>query len=137
MKPSNISKINKMAADVVAKYNLEHPVEIRFIDLTSEVGELGKELLKASNYGSNPQGLIGGNPQGLCDKPQGLSDNPQGLNVTIRKDVSEKIASEIGDVLFSLACIANTLDIDLEDALAGAIDKYHARFTKAGDIGSE
>ncbi|MCL2572592.1 MAG: hypothetical protein FWE11_09335 [Defluviitaleaceae bacterium] len=98
--------LNKMAKDVVEKYNLEHPVEIRFIDLASEIGELGKELLKISNYGK--------------DACQPSSD----------------ISGEIGDVLFSLACIANSLDIDLEDALASAISKYHARFAIAGSISS-
>jgi len=100
------SNINAMAKDVADRYNLECPVEIRFIDLASEVGELGKEILKTSNYGKE-----------AC-KP------------------SASKADEIGDVLFSLACIANTLGVDLEDAMRAAIEKYHARFAKTGDVGS-
>jgi len=95
-----------MAKELVQQYGLEHPIETRFIDLASEVGELGKELLKSSNYGKNP-----------CQS-------------------SESIVNEIGDVLFSLACIANTLDIDMAEAMSAAINKYHARFSKTGDIGS-
>lgn len=36
---------------MVKKYDLETSPELRYIDLTSEMGELGKELLKGSNYG--------------------------------------------------------------------------------------
>jgi len=101
------SKLNKIAKEAADLYSLECPVEIRFIDLASEVGELGKELLKMNNYGKTPRQL------------------------------SPALSGEIGDVLFSLACIANTLEIDLEDAMKGAIEKYHARFAQTGDISSE
>jgi len=95
-----------MAKDVVEKYALECPVEARFIDLTSEVGELGKELLKSNNYGKE-----------ACHPTAAIAD-------------------EIGDVLFSLACIANTLNIDIETAMKFSIEKYHRRFAETGDIGS-
>jgi len=95
-----------MAKEVVDRYNLECPIEIRFIDLASEVGELGKELLKSNDYGKKPH------------------------------KSSPSIADEIGDVLFSLACIANTLGIDMEEAMAAAVEKYHARFVKTGDVSS-
>jgi len=76
------------------------------MDLASEVGELGKALLKASHYGKMP-----------CIS-------------------NENIAEEIGDVIFSLACIANTLDIDLESAMEAAISKYKRRHDISGTIGS-
>ena len=44
--------------------------------------------------------------------------------------------SEIGDVLFSLICIANTLGINLEKSLIDSMEKYQKRFDKKGNIGS-
>ena len=96
-------KVNGM----INKFDLENSVETRFIDLVSEVGELGKEILKGNNYG--------------------------------RKNFSmtNNIESELGDVLFSLVCIANGLNIDLESTLDGVITKYNLRFSKNGNIGSD
>ncbi|HEO64636.1 MAG TPA: nucleotide pyrophosphohydrolase [Spirochaetes bacterium] len=37
------------------------------------------------------------------------------------------IADEIGDILFTLICIANSEDIDLTTSLKGVIDKYNHR----------
>jgi len=102
-----MSCLNNLAREVVEKYNLSHSPEIRFIDLASEVGELGKELLKATNYGKTP--------------------SQPNIN----------IASEIGDILFSLTCIANAFDIDIADALLAATNKYHARFAISGTVGSD
>lgn len=96
-------KINKF----VKKYNLECSNEIRFIDLTSEIGELGKEILKGNDYG--------------------------------RKEFSntDNIESEIGDVLFSLICVANGANISLDKAVESVLRKYENRFLKNGNIGSE
>ena len=32
-------------------YNLECPLELRILDLVSEMGELAKEIIKSTNYG--------------------------------------------------------------------------------------
>lgn len=37
------------------------------------------------------------------------------------------LALEMGDILFILACFANSLDIDLEEAFRGVMDKYRQR----------
>ena len=99
--------IQELVNEMVQKYNLEISPELRYIDLTSEVGELGKEILKATKYGKEE------------------------FNIT------DNTESEIGDVLFSTICIANTLDIDIEQALNGVIKKYEDRFYNKGSIGSE
>ena len=106
MSAMNQPNLNAMAKAVVEKYGIDHPPEIRFIDLASEVGELGKALLNSGEYGHNPI-------------------HP-----------SQDIADEIGDVLFSLACIANSMGVDLGDAMQSATQKYHARFSATGSIGS-
>ncbi|MFO7814521.1 MAG: MazG nucleotide pyrophosphohydrolase domain-containing protein [Halanaerobiales bacterium] len=73
----------------------------------SELGELSKESLKSSDYGK------------AKFKP------------------TDKWVNELGDVLFSLLCVANNTEVDLEVALNKALNKYRKRFNKKGNIGSE
>lgn len=44
--------------------------------------------------------------------------------------------SELGDALYSLITVANYFDIDLEEAVKGALAKYKRRLQK-GSAGSE
>jgi len=88
------------------KNDMESPIEHRVLDTMSELGEVAKEILKMSNYGRKP--------------------------IKYR----EELKSELGDVLYSLITIANTFDIDLEDALRQILEKYEKRLTK-GSAGSE
>ena len=92
--------------ELIKKYNLESSTEIRYIDLVSEVGELGKEILKGNDYG---------NKEFVATK---------------------NLESEIGDTLFSLICVANGLNIDLNVALENVLKKYEDRFSTKGNIGS-
>ena len=92
--------------EFIKKYSLETSPEVRFIDLSSEIGELGKELLKGNDYGQ--------------DKCQKTSD----------------LEGEMGDALFSLICLANTMDINLEKALDQVLAKYKKRFDANGKISS-
>ena len=85
---------------------MESPAEHRVLDTMSELGEVAKEILKMSDYGRKPV------------------------------EYREEIKSELGDVLYSLITIANTFDIDLEDALKQVIEKYEKRLKK-GSAGSE
>ncbi len=98
--------IQERINDMIKKYDLEASLEIKFIDLVSEIGELGKEILKGNDYGKKD----------------------------FRK--SDNIESEIGDVFFSLICVANGLNINLEDSLEIVLEKYDKRFLNKGDIGS-
>lgn len=98
--------IQEKVNDLIKKYDLESSLEIRYIDLVSEVGELGKEILKGNDYGKKD----------FCN--------------------TENLESEIGDVLFSLVCIANGSNIDLQDALDKVLKKYKERFLEKGNIGS-
>lgn len=101
-----MQEIQEQVNELIKKYDLDTSVEIRFIDLVSEVGELGKEILKGNNYGKN------------------------------EFTKTDNLESEIGDVLFSLICIANELNIDLKVALDEVIEKYNSRFSEKGNIGS-
>ena len=102
----SIKEIQMLVDEMVNRYNLKITPELRFIDLSSEIGELGKEIIKGSDYGTKEY-----------------------------KNTSE-LESEIGDVFFSLSCIANQLNINLEKALLKAMRKYKRRFDQKGHIGS-
>ena len=101
-----MNSIQKKVDELIKKYNLESSVEIRFIDLISELGELGKEILKGNEYGKKD----------FCN--------------------TENIELEIGDTFFSLICVANGLNIDLQNALDNVLNKYENRFSNKGNIGS-
>jgi NTP pyrophosphatase (non-canonical NTP hydrolase) len=88
------------------KYDLNSPLEHRTLDLVSEVGEVAKEILKMSDYGKKPI------------------------------QINDEIKSEMGDVLFVLAIIANQLNISLDEALREVLQKYEKRLAKGG-AGSE
>jgi len=92
--------------DFCEKYDLDAPLEHRTLDLVSEVGEVAKEILKMSDYGKKPL------------------------------EINDEIKSEMGDVLFVLAIIANQLDISLDETLAEVLKKYEKRLAKGG-AGSE
>jgi NTP pyrophosphatase (non-canonical NTP hydrolase) len=97
-----IKDIQKKIKEFTAKNNLESNVEIRILDLVSEVGELSKEIIKASDYG------------------------------TKEFKVTENTDSELGDVLFVTLIIANKLNIDIETALEKVLNKYEKRLNKGG-----
>lgn len=109
MKEKNVTieTMQELVSEMVKRYGLETTPELRYVDLTTEVGELGKELLKGSDYGKK----------------------------TLEK--TDNLESEMGDTLFSLTCIANSLNIDLQTALVNAMKKYQKRFNEKGSIGSE
>jgi len=92
--------------DFVNQHNLEIPVRDRMLDLTSEIGELAKEIIKASDYG--------------------------------RQDFQSNDAwhDELGDVFFSVICLANSTNTDLLETLAKALKKYQTRIESRGNAGS-
>ena len=82
------------------KYNLENNIDIRMLDIISEVGELSKEVIKGSNYGKK------------------------------EFSKTENTDMEFGDVLFSLTVLANKLDVNLGKSLDMALEKYKKRLKK-------
>lgn len=61
-------------------------------------------------------------------KSAGYGAEPE--NLSVKKD-------EIGDVLFSLLAVAESLDIDAGEALDVALEKYEKRINEKGDPSSE
>jgi NTP pyrophosphatase (non-canonical NTP hydrolase) len=88
------------------EHNLESPAEHRVLDTMSELGEVAKEILKMSDYGRKPI------------------------------KYGEELKSELGDLLYSVITIANSFDIDLEEALNMVLEKYKKRL-REGSAGSE
>jgi len=81
--------------------------EARLLDMMSELGEVAKEVLRASRYGQGPA------------------------------TVSEAMKEELGDLLFSVLAFAAENGIDAERQLALANEKYRRRLAAKGTPGSE
>ncbi len=80
---------------------------VRMADIQSELGELSKEILKATRYGK-----------------------------TETSTRHESIEDEYGDLLFSVLALGVELKTDPEYCLRKSIEKYSKRLEKTGQIGS-
>lgn len=100
------AQMQKQVAKFVELHGLRAGVAHRMLDLVSEIGELSKELLKSTDYG----------------KKEFRS--------------GENWEEELGDVLFSLICVANATGVDLGQALATVLEKYERRLEFKGNAGS-
>ena len=89
--------------DFLDEYKLRCGITERYIDLSSEVG---KELLKATDYGK--------------------------VDFRMTADTEQ----ELGDCLFSLIALSRELGIDPAAALDSTLAKYKRRFDAKGRIGS-
>lgn len=98
--------LQKLVKRFNKKYQLSSTIEIRMLDIVSEVGELAKEVLKGTSYGKKEH------------------------------SPTDSLEEEFGDVFYSLICAANETGVDLEKALDKSLDKYQKRFDKKGNIGS-
>ncbi len=100
---SNQQQVKKF----IIENDLDTTIELRLLDLVSELGELSKEIVTGSNYGK-----------------------------TVFTQTSETM-NELGDVYFSLIDLANKLNINLDDALKSVLNKYNTRINIAGTPGSK
>lgn len=94
------------AVNFAQKHNLLHDPGVHLIDLVSELGEVAKEQLLATQYGQH--------------KPDFRAD----------------MAGELGDVLYSLCLLAEAAEVDLEVALTQTLVKYETRWSEKGHVGS-
>ena len=76
------------------------PAYARLLDIESEIGELAKEYLKGSKYGTEDFKL------------------------------HDDFIMEFGDVMYSMLSLAEELNINAEDALNKVIEKYKNRIKK-------
>lgn len=82
------------------------PVYARLLDIDSEMGELAKEYLKHSKYG------------------------------TADFELTDEFKLEMGDVLYSLLSLANEVDVDISECLDMVLDKYKKRIDQNKSMGS-
>ena len=82
------------------------PVYARIMDIQSELGELAKEYLKQSKYG------------------------------TQEFELTNEFKMEYGDVLYSLLSLANELNIDAKQSVDFVLEKYSNRIKKNNNMGS-
>jgi len=82
------------------------PIYARILNIQSEVGELGKEYLRHSQYGTEEFKL------------------------------SEEFIMEYGDIMYSMLTLAEEARFDSEEALNMAISKYEKRILNNNKMGS-
>ena len=97
------------ASQFAKEHNLHHAPGVYALDLMSELGEVAKEILLATDYGKRPY--------------------PDSTN--------EALASELGDALYSLCQLATSASINLEDAFTETMQKYQNRWQEKGHMGSQ
>lgn len=99
-------EVQKTVAEFAESHGMSREPWVRFLDFSSEAGELSKELLKASDYGAKPV------------------------------EPTSAIEEELGDCVFSLLCLADSLGLDASATLESSLRKYERRFQATGKIGS-
>ncbi|MHA2097706.1 MAG: MazG nucleotide pyrophosphohydrolase domain-containing protein [Candidatus Kariarchaeaceae archaeon] len=99
-------KFQEKVTNFNAEYGVKHNPIIRVLDIVSELGELSKEFLKGTGY---ELGEI---------------------------DTTKDIEIELGDIFYSLISLANELDLNLENCLNLALEKYSNRYELHGDLSS-
>ena len=82
------------------------PVHARLMDIESEVGELEKEYLKSTNYG------------------------------TSEFKITDDFKEEFGDVVYAILSLAGELNISAEECLDVSLEKMKKRMEKNNSFGS-
>ena len=82
------------------------PVYARLMDIESEIGELEKEYLKSSKYG------------------------------TTLFEVTDDFKEEFGDVVYAILSLSNELNISAEECLNVSLEKMKKRMEKTNSFGS-
>jgi NTP pyrophosphatase (non-canonical NTP hydrolase) len=101
-----IQELQNRIREFSKAHNLDSAPEYKILDTVSELGEVAKEMLKMTDYGKK------------------------------KIEFREEMQSELGDLLYSVVTIANSLDVDLEQAVNSVLAKYEKRLEK-GSPGSE
>lgn len=100
-----IEKIKKFNKNKVAHEKLM-PASARILDIQSELGELSKEYLKSTNYGTKEFVL------------------------------TEDFELEYADVLYSIISLGQEMGIDIEKSVDKVLAKYQKRIDEKKNMGS-
>lgn len=88
------------------KYSREMDINSRMLDIQSELGELSKEVLKATKYGEKD--FV----------------------------ATESFKEELGDVLYSLISLGLECKVDIKRAVLDVLKKYQRRIENKGNMSS-
>jgi NTP pyrophosphatase (non-canonical NTP hydrolase) len=91
---------------LIEEFHLGVDPAARALDLSSEIGEVCKEILKSSQYGT-----------------QDFQATPN-------------LEMELGDACFSLLTLASSINVDLDVALEQVLIKMRTRLERTGQLGS-
>jgi len=97
----------RRVAAFARRHNLLHDPATHALDLSSEIGEVAKEVLLSTDYGRRA---------------------PQ-----FRPELSD----ELGDALYSLLTLAEVCGVNVGDALEAALEKYERRLAEREEAGSQ
>jgi NTP pyrophosphatase (non-canonical NTP hydrolase) len=103
---SSMNQLQQRVSDFVAENQLQTDVAYRSLALMSEVGELAKEVLKATDYGTKPF------------------------------QTNNDWAEELGDVFFTVIILANSTGVALDVALSDVLLKFNKRVVSTRTPGS-
>ena len=95
------------AGEFAKERNLDHAPGVYALDVMSEMGEVAKEILLASDYGAHA---------------------PQ---------FGPHLAAKLGDLLYSICMLATSSGVDLESAFNKTLEKYDRRWETIGELGSQ
>jgi NTP pyrophosphatase (non-canonical NTP hydrolase) len=94
-----LAKIQKQVHEWASQYEVPYwEPQFQALRLTEEVGELAREINHL--YGPKPK------------KPT---------------EDTKELGGELGDILFTVICISNAQEIDLDEAWKATMDKYYTR----------
>lgn len=72
----------------------------------------------------------------LAEAGEIAGDAAKSSEYGLKRENIEVSEDEIGDTLFSLLAVCNSLDIDADEALETSLEKYRERIEETGDAGS-
>lgn len=101
------------AEQFAQEHNFGHSPGVYILDLLSELGEVAKEILRHTHYGARP-----------------IDFEQNGLE-------QQRLAGELGDVLYSLCMLASSAGINLDQTFQATLQKYRQRWQATQSIGNK
>ena len=105
--PPRVATWQERVAGFARRHGLLHDPATHALDLVSEIGEVAKEVLLASDYGRRAP------------------------------EFGPQLAGELGDALYSLLALAEACGVDADRVLTAALVKYEHRLSERGEAGSQ
>jgi NTP pyrophosphatase (non-canonical NTP hydrolase) len=99
--------LQELGQSLLDEFELGVDPATRALDLSSEVGEACKEILKSTQYGTRDF------------------------------QATPNLEMELGDAFFSLLTLASSVNVDLDAALENVVTKMRDRLERTGQLGSD